>query len=119
MPNSSERPWLSFYSQGIPSNLDYPDIPLHSFLTRSSERFPERPAIIYLGDEATPPATLTYQELDRHSGCFAAGLAGMGVGRGDRVAYFLQKLPPAGYRLLRNLESRRRAGALQPDVHRR
>ena len=93
MPNSSERPWLSFYSHGIPPSLDYPDVPLHSFLTRSAERFPDRPAIIFLADDVTPPPTLTYRELDRLSGRFAAGLAGMGVARGDRVAYFLQNCP--------------------------
>ena len=93
MPNSSERPWLSFYSSGVSSDLDYPHIPLHSLLTKSAERYPERPAIIYLGDGVAPPATLTYRELDRLSGCFAAGLAGMGVGLGDRVAYFLQNCP--------------------------
>lgn len=94
MPNPPERPWLSSYSSGIPSSLDYPDVPLHSFLTRSAEEFPDRSAIIYQGDDVTPPAaTLTYRELDRLSGCFAAGLADMGVGRGDRVAYFLQNCP--------------------------
>ncbi len=93
MSNSSERPWLSSYSPGIPSSLDYPNIPLHSFLTRSAERFPDRSAIIYLGDDAASPPTLTYRELDQLSGRFAAGLAGMGAGRGDRVAYFMQNCP--------------------------
>ena len=93
MPNAPARPWLSFYPPGIPSSLDYPDVPLHSFLTRSAEEFPDRPAIIFLGDDATPPPTLTYLELDRLSGRFAAGLVGMEVGRGDRVAYFMQNRP--------------------------
>ena len=93
MPDSSERPWLPFYSSGIPSSLDYPDIPLHSLLTRSAERFPDRTAILYQRDDAAPSATLTYRELDRLSGRFAAGLAAMEVGRGDRVAYFLQNCP--------------------------
>lgn len=93
MPNSPERPWLSFYSPGIPSSLDYPDVPLHSFLTKSAERFPDRAAIIFLSDDAKPPPTLTYRELDRLSGRFASGLAEMGVGRGDRVACFMQNCP--------------------------
>ena len=93
MPNTADRLWLSSYSPGVSASLDYPDIPLHSLLTRSAERFPERAAIFYQGDDVTAPSTLTYRELDRLSGSFAAGLAELGISRGERVAYFLQNCP--------------------------
>ena len=36
---------------------------------------------------------MTYQELDEASDRFAAALTGLGIGRGDRVAYFMQNCP--------------------------
>ncbi len=93
MPDSIRKPWLAAYPSGIPSSLDYPATPLHAFLTRSAEEFPDQPAIIYQGDDGNSPSSITYRDLDKLSGCFAAGLVDKGARRGDRVAYFLQNCP--------------------------
>ena len=45
----------------------------------------DRPAVINLFDPDRP-RTLSHRELDRACGAMAAGLAGRGLGRGDRVA---------------------------------
>jgi long-chain acyl-CoA synthetase len=51
------------------------------------DRRPDAPAIRYRD------STLTFRELDERSSAFASGLADHGVGRGDRVAAFLQNVP--------------------------
>ncbi len=58
---------------------------LHELLARSAETRPDHPAVV---DRAT---TLTYAELDRRAGQVATVLAAQGVGRGDRVALWLDK----------------------------
>ena len=53
-------------------------------------RRPEQPPIRVLGD---PDTVLTYRELWRESGRYAAGLRELGVGSGDRVALSMATLP--------------------------
>jgi amino acid adenylation domain-containing protein len=62
---------------------------LHDLVRRSAERFPSRPAI-QCRDE-----TMTYAQLDSLSNRLARTLVSAGVGRGDRVALFLEKGTPA------------------------
>jgi long-chain acyl-CoA synthetase len=49
----------------------------------SCKRFPDRPAIYFLGDR------LTYRELKDKIDRFATGLAGLGVKKGDRMLVYL------------------------------
>lgn len=51
-------------------------------------------AVVYEGDSGQRRA-LTYAELDRKVRRFAANLAGLGVGAGDRVVLFLPVVPEA------------------------
>lgn|GEM_PF-1894390 len=46
---------------------------------RMSATYPERPAVIYLGER------FSYRRLRELSERFAGGLAALGVGQGDRV----------------------------------
>jgi len=57
---------------------------LHELLSDTARRMPWRIAVI-AGD-----STLTYKDLDRSSDQFAVALQARGVGRGDRVALFLE-----------------------------
>ncbi len=50
---------------------------------RMSERYPERPAVIYLGQR------FTYRRLRALSERFAGALAAMGVNKGDRVMIYI------------------------------
>ena len=59
--------------------LHYPDEPLHMFLRRAAERFPEHTALRF-EEEA-----FTYRELDAWGTCCANALRGLGIGQGDRV----------------------------------
>ncbi len=88
------RNWLDHYPEGIQAESTYPRIPLHKFLQDSAARHPERPAIVYCdGEVERELSRMTYGELDSASEQMAAGLASLGIGKGDRVAYFLQNRP--------------------------
>lgn len=50
---------------------------------RMSERYPDRPAVIYLGER------FSYRKLRALSERFAGALANMGVGKGDRVMVYV------------------------------
>jgi long-chain acyl-CoA synthetase len=82
-----QRPWLKCYESGIPQSLEYPDHPLTTFLKKSSERYPDFPAMIFYGKG------VTFRELEEMTDRFAAGLSRMGVKKGDRVAIMLPNIP--------------------------
>jgi long-chain acyl-CoA synthetase len=82
-----ERPWLSQYDEGQPSDivLEYANA-LEMF--RAAARVAgERPALHYFG------ATLSWSDVDRLSDGLACGLIELGVGHGDRIAVYLQNVP--------------------------
>ncbi|MDX9885123.1 acyl-CoA ligase (AMP-forming), exosortase A system-associated [Thauera sp.] len=60
---------------------------LHHLITASAQRNPDAPALTFSG------ATQSYAELDAAIARFAAGLAGLGLERSERVAIYLDKRP--------------------------
>ncbi|HZF83472.1 MAG TPA: AMP-binding protein [Burkholderiaceae bacterium] len=70
-------------------NIDYPfgEQPLHEYLREHARRQPGKAALVWYGRE------ISYAELDRLSDAFAQTLHRIGVGKGDRVALFLQNCP--------------------------
>jgi long-chain acyl-CoA synthetase len=82
-----ERPWLARYGPGQPAEIE-PDHPSAlAMFAATARRSPDSVAVHYR-DQA-----LTYGEVDQLSGAYAAALAERGVGRGDRVALYLQSVP--------------------------
>jgi long-chain acyl-CoA synthetase len=79
-----EYPWFEEYKTcGIPFSLEpYPDEPSHFFIDRAACHFP-RMGCVQLGLE------LPYPEVRRQADRLAGALAGMGIGKGDRVATLL------------------------------
>lgn len=84
-----ERPWVAHYPQEVPARLQYPDVPLTSFLEESARDFPDRQATLFFG------GALTYRELWEQVRRFAAGLLRLGLQPGDRVAVMLPNCPQA------------------------
>lgn len=76
-----------FWPARLPHELYYPGVPLYEFIETSARRYPDKEAIIYYG------ARISYRELWDAVQSFASALMGMGVGRGDRVALYLQNTP--------------------------
>jgi long-chain acyl-CoA synthetase len=82
-----EAPWHAHYAPGVPPTVEVPEVPLTRFLSDAARRFGARPAIHFYG------RTIPYAELDALASRFAAALAGLGVGKGDRVAIMLPNVP--------------------------
>jgi len=80
-----EKIWLRSYPAGVPADVNPDEIAsLQALLTRSFEKFADRPAYTSMD------RTLTYGDLDRLSRQFAAYLQQVvGLKKGDRLAIML------------------------------
>ena len=88
-----EKPWLSSYPSGVPTNID-PGV-YHSIvdlLEQSCHQFKDRVAFHNMGAE------ISYAELDYLTRNFAASLQEMGLQPGDRLALMMPKLSSRNYR---------------------
>jgi long-chain acyl-CoA synthetase len=75
------------WPEGVPFTLEYPEIPLFTFLDESAEKHPDAVATIFQDKR------LTYRELKEAVDRFATALQKMGVARRDKVALFLPNIP--------------------------
>ncbi len=81
------RPWFASYEEGVPRDLDIPDVLLPAILEKTASAFPDNPAVIF-HDRAIP-----YREIQGRMASLAAGLTGIGVQKGERVAIMLSNCP--------------------------
>ena len=89
-----ERPWDALWPERVPRSIEYPAQPAWWLLRRNLPRRAGRSAIRVVDpDTADERGLLTYGELSARCTALAAGLAGAGVRRGDRVAFFLPNSP--------------------------
>lgn len=84
---STDRPWIAHYDPGVLANLEYPSKPLFHFLEQSALKYPDRACTIFRG------AVITFREMDQITDRIAAGLAAMGVKKGDRVGVLMPNTP--------------------------
>jgi long-chain acyl-CoA synthetase len=82
-----EKPWLKHYDDGVPIHIDYPEVPLFFFLEESARKYPDQPCTIFKG------ASISYREMNQLTDRLAAGLADIGVKKGDRVGIFMPNTP--------------------------
>jgi len=82
-----ERPWLRFYEDGVPPNIEYPRIPLYQVLDDTAREFPSLDAVIFQG------RGIKYRELAGWTRDLASGLHQIGIKRGQRVAIMLPNCP--------------------------
>lgn len=83
----NDRPWLNHYDEGVPHQLAYPEVPLQHFLERAAQKYPRTACTIFKG------ARISYRRMDRITNRLAAGLAKLGVKKGDRVGVFMPNTP--------------------------
>ncbi|HXH24015.1 MAG TPA: AMP-binding protein [Vicinamibacterales bacterium] len=82
------KPWLAHYDPDVrPSLAPYPDTTLLEYLSRLAAEHGNRTALLFKG------RAVTYGQLERESTAFAAALAELGAGKGDRVALLLPNCP--------------------------
>jgi long-chain acyl-CoA synthetase len=85
---SGEAAWHRNYDEGVPRTLaPYPNLTLLDYLRQNAASWPDRIALLFKG------ASISYARLEKESDRFAAGLAKLGVERGDRVAIALPNCP--------------------------
>ena len=82
-----DRPWLRCYDEGVPHHIDYPNVPLFYFLEEAARKYPNTPCTIFKG------AKISYREMNELTDRLAAGLASLGVKKGDRVGIFMPNTP--------------------------
>ena len=82
-----ERPWLKHYDPGVPYHIEYPPVPLFYFMEEAARKSPDRPCAIFKG------ARITYAEMNALTDRLAAGLAELGVKKGDPVGIFMPNSP--------------------------
>lgn len=81
------KPWLQAYAPYVPHELPLPKKSMIDCFEDSVRRHPDRAAVFYFD------RSISFQELDEMAESFAALLAEWGVGKGDRVALYLQNDP--------------------------
>ena len=91
----TDQPWVKFYDKGVPTTLKpYPNVPLQKLLEDTAAKYPEHPAIHFKpSHQGFAKSKMTYAELNNLSDRMAAGLAALGVKKGDRVAIFMPNIP--------------------------
>ncbi|MBI5033490.1 MAG: long-chain fatty acid--CoA ligase [Chloroflexi bacterium] len=87
-----DKPWLKHYESGVPSTIDYPDVPMPHFLETTAAKYPDHVATIF-GNGSSLDARLLYKQLNEQSNRLANALSAMGVKKGDRVALYLPNCP--------------------------
>jgi len=83
----TEQVWLDYYDEGVPKTIKYPDIPLQALLENAARDFPNATCTIFKG------ARISYKEMNEITDKLAAGLASLGVKKGDRVGIFMPNTP--------------------------
>ena len=82
-----DRPWYQHYDKGVPRTIDYPQVPIFHFLEESAQNYPNSPCTLFKG------ARISFREMDEITNRLAAGLASLGVKKGDRVGIFIPNTP--------------------------
>ena len=82
-----EHPWFKFYDKDVPQHIDYPPIAVQGLLKEAAQKFPDSPCTIFKG------GVITYREMDELTDRLAAGIASLGVKKGDRVGIFMLNTP--------------------------
>jgi len=89
--------WVANYEEGVPANVEIPNIPLAQVLTNSAREYADQVAVRmvlkYLPLGLSIQSKLTYRALHEASNRFAAVLHDLGVRPGDRVSLMLPNIP--------------------------
>jgi len=81
------RPWLKFYLEGVPADVEIPQMSVVDDFDESTEKWKDRTALVFYGRK------ISYKELRDHVDRFATALHDLGVKKGDRVALLLLNSP--------------------------
>ena len=81
------RPWLQYYGEGVPHDVEIPKLSIPDFFDQAAEKFSSRTALVFYGKK------IKYCELKALTDSFASALADLGIVKGDTVALYLLNCP--------------------------
>lgn len=82
------QPWLKHYDPQVPHTLaPFTNTTVHAALEEAARKYPDHPCTIFKG------ATLTYKQVNDMSDQLAAGLASLGVKKGQPVGILTPNIP--------------------------
>ena len=81
------KPWLKHYDEGIPAELDFPEMNISEFLDNTTKEFGSRTAIWFMKNK------ISYKKFKDTAERLATALVDLGVKKGDVVAIMLPNFP--------------------------
>jgi len=81
------RPWLKFYLDGVPSDIEILEESVVDNFNRITEKWKGKTALIFYGRK------ISYGELRDHVDRFATALCDLGIKKGDKIALLLLNSP--------------------------
>ena len=82
-----KKPWLKFYDEGVPVEIDFPEMNISEFLDRTAKEFGGRTAIWFLKNR------ISYKKFKDIAERLATALVNLGVKKGDVVAIMIPNFP--------------------------
>jgi long-chain acyl-CoA synthetase len=82
-----QRPWIKSYPEGVPSDVEAPELSISTAFDIATERLKNKTAIIFYGNE------ISYKQLRESVDRFATALHGLGIRKGDRIAILMLNSP--------------------------
>jgi len=82
-----DKPWLKYYPEGVPSEVDVPDISVPEIFDQVADKYASKTALIFYGNK------ISYKKLKELIDRFATALDDLGVIKGQTVALFLLNCP--------------------------
>jgi long-chain acyl-CoA synthetase len=82
-----ERPWIKFYPEGVPADVEIPERPLPEVFDEVAAKYSSRAAVIFYGNK------ISYRKLKDDIDRFATALHELGIQKGDKVALYLLNSP--------------------------
>ncbi|MHA2397608.1 MAG: long-chain-fatty-acid--CoA ligase [Promethearchaeota archaeon] len=81
------KPWLKSYDEGVPHEINFPEMNIYEFLDNSEKEFRGRTAIWFMKNK------ISYKKFKDVADRLATALVNMGVKKGDVVALMLPNMP--------------------------
>ena len=83
----ASKPWLKFYDENVPHEVDPPVFPIFKFLDNAAKDYPRRTAIYF------QKKRISYKEFKETSERLATVLINLGLKKGDVVAIMIPNFP--------------------------
>ncbi len=81
------RPWLKWYMEGVPADIEIEEKSVVESFDEATERWKDKTALIFYGRK------MSFRELRDHVDRFATALYDLGIRKGDTVALLLLNSP--------------------------